>query len=46
MGEKVSKDKGKSETDKPWELPGQSSQQPQQKPPPKREREEKDSETA
>ena len=30
------KDKGSSETDKPWALPGQSSQQPEQKPPPKR----------
>lgn len=31
-----SKDKGGSETDQPWKLPGQSSQQPEQKPPPKR----------
>jgi hypothetical protein len=33
----VSKDKpkGSSETDEPWKLPRQSSQQPEQKPPPK-----------
>ena len=30
------KDKGSSETDEPWKLPGQSSQQPEQKGPPKR----------
>ena len=40
------KDKGSSETDEPWKLPGQYSQQPEQKGPPKREREYKDNETA
>jgi len=30
------KDQSSSETDEPWKLPGQSSQQPEQKPPPKR----------
>jgi hypothetical protein len=40
------KEKGSSETDEPWKLPGQSSQQPEQKGPPKREREYKDNETA
>jgi hypothetical protein len=30
------KDKGSSETDEPWKLPGQSSQEPEQKGPPKR----------
>lgn len=30
------KDQGSSETDQPWKLPGQSSQQPEQTPPPKR----------
>jgi hypothetical protein len=30
------KDKGSSETDEPWKLPGESSQQSEQKPPPKR----------
>ncbi len=29
-------DNSRSETDEPWKLPGQSSQQPEQKPPPKR----------
>ncbi len=38
----MSKDKPKSssETDEPWKLPGQASQQPEQKPPPKRNPEE------
>ena len=40
------KEKGSSETDEPWKLPGESSQQPEQKGPPKREREYKDNETA
>ncbi len=39
-------DKGQSETDEPWKLPGQNSQDPKQAPPPKREREQKDNETA
>jgi hypothetical protein len=30
------KDRSSSETDEPWKLPGESSQQPEQKPPPKR----------
>jgi len=38
--------KGSSETDEPWKLPDQFSQQPVQKGPPKREREYKDNETA
>jgi hypothetical protein len=42
----MSKDKGSSETDEPWKLPGQSSQDPKQKPPPRREREHKDNETS
>lgn len=29
-------DNGDSETNEPWKLPGESSQQPEQKPPPKR----------
>ena len=33
---RMSKEKGSSETDEPWKLPGDSSQQPEQKPPPKR----------
>jgi hypothetical protein len=37
---------GSSETDKPWKLPGQSSQDPKQAPPPKREREQDDNKTA
>lgn len=42
-----SKDKkSSSETDKPWETPGQSSQQPEKKGPPKRERTYEDNETA
>jgi hypothetical protein len=40
------KEKGSSETEEPWKLPGQSSQQPEQKSPPKRERDYKDNETA
>ncbi len=32
----MSKDKGSSETDQPWNLPGEYSQQPEQKGPPKR----------
>ena len=42
----MGKDQSNSETDEPWKLPGQSSQDPEQKPPPKREREDKDNETA
>jgi hypothetical protein len=34
------KDKGSSETDEPWRLPGQASQESEQKPPPKRDVEE------
>ncbi len=30
------KDNSDSETDEPWKLPGQSSQEPEQKPPPRR----------
>jgi hypothetical protein len=30
------KSKGSSETDEPWKVPGESSQQPEQKGPPKR----------
>lgn len=40
------KDQGSSETDEPWELPGQSSQQLEQNGSPKPEREYKDNETA
>ena len=35
-----------SETKEPWKLPGQASQQPEQKAPPKRDREDKDNKTA
>jgi len=42
----MAKDKGDSETNEPWKLPGQSSQQPEQKPPPKRERDQGDNKTA
>ncbi len=38
----ASKDKGSNETDEPWKVRGQSSQQPEQDGPPRREREEKD----
>jgi len=40
------KQQSSSETDEPWKLPGQSSQQPEQKGPPKREPREKNNETA
>jgi len=43
---KKSGKQGQSETNEPWKLPGQSSQDPKQQPPPKRERDDKDNETS
>ena len=39
-------DSGKQGTNKPWERPGQSSQNPEQPPPPQTERKQEDNKTA